>query len=36
MWTAKRFVVPMLKRALNVIQLREKPIAKPAAVEVAK
>jgi peptidoglycan/LPS O-acetylase OafA/YrhL len=36
MWTAKRFIVPTLKWALNTIRLRDKPIAKPAALEGAK
>lgn len=36
MWTAKRFVVPLLKWVLNLVRLRDKPVAKPAVLEGAK
>ena len=36
MWTAKRFVVPPLKWVLNLVRLRDKPVAKPAVLEGAK
>jgi peptidoglycan/LPS O-acetylase OafA/YrhL len=36
MWIAKRFITPALKKVLDLIRLRDKPVAKPAALESAK
>jgi peptidoglycan/LPS O-acetylase OafA/YrhL len=36
MWAAKRFIAPALRWALNIIRLRDKTLAKPAALEGAK
>jgi peptidoglycan/LPS O-acetylase OafA/YrhL len=36
MWLAKKCVAPPLRWTLNLVRLRDKPIAKPAALETAK